>query len=89
MSQEMDAAIALPPGITDRGLFLKAAVETLLIQVDEATLCAIVAGGKQEFARVAREKWQGHGFDDGDFGKAYELLKAESDKRPQLLIDNG
>lgn len=81
--------VHLPEGVTEKGLFLKAAVETLLIQVDDATLSAMVQGGKQEFMRVAGEHWRGHGFNGDDLGKVYKILESESGKRPQLIIPNG
>jgi len=71
----------LPEGITEKDQFLQAAVETLVIQLDEALLHAIVAGGEDEFVRNARDKWTGHGFNRNDYQQAYRILQAKSRKR--------
>lgn len=73
--------IRLPEGITEKDQFLQAAVETLVIQLDEALLHTIVAGGEDEFIRNARNKWTGHGFDKNDYQKAYRILQTKSRQR--------
>jgi len=67
--------IHLPPGITEKEHFLTAAVETLMIQLDDPLLLAIIAGGEDEFLRVARERWTGHGFTQPDYQRAFALLR--------------
>ncbi len=71
----------LPEGITEKDQFLQAAVETLVIQLDEALLHAIVAGGEDEFVRNARDKWTGHGFNRNDYQQAYRILQMKSRER--------
>ena len=71
----------LPEGITEKDQVLQAAVETLVIQLDEALLHAIVAGGEDEFVRNARDKWTGHGFNRNDYQQAYRILQMKSRER--------
>ena len=71
----------LPEGITEKDQFLQAAVETLVMQLDEALLHAIVAGGEDEFVRNARDKWTGHGFNRNDYQQAYRILQMKSRER--------
>lgn len=73
--------IHLPEGITEKDQFLQAAVETLVIQLDDALLHAIVAGGEAEFVRNARNKWTGHGFTQDDYQYAYRVLQMKSRER--------
>ena len=73
--------IRLPEGITEKDQFLQAAVETLVIQLDEPLLHAIVAGGEDEFVRNARAKWTGHGFTKNDYQQAYRILQTKSRQR--------
>jgi hypothetical protein len=73
----MDALIkkhANKETIMSREQFLRAAVETLLNQVDAATLHTIVAVGRDEFVRHAKTSWIGHGFTQDDFFTAFEQL---------------
>jgi len=79
--------IQLPAGITEKDQFLQAAVETLVIQLDDALLHAIVAGGEDEFVRNARNKWTGHGFTKSDYQQAYRILQTKS--RQQFMEGRG
>ena len=51
------------------------AVTSLLQQIDAITLHTIVATGRDEFERVARSEWTGHGFTGDDYRLAFEQLK--------------
>ena len=57
------------------------AVVTLVIQLDDALLHAIVAGGEDEFVLNARNKWTGHGFTRNDYQQAYRILQTKSRER--------
>ena len=83
---ETGGEIHLPHGVTEKDQFLAAAVETLLIQIDDAVLSSIVQGGSQEFIRIAREKWRGHGFVTEDFEEAFKRITDAHAKLPKLLI---
>lgn len=80
-------AVHLPEGITDKGQFLEAAVETLMIQLDTPLLHAIVAGGEDEFVLHARNQWTGHGFTKDDYQQAYRILQTKS--RQQFMEARG
>ena len=90
MFKASEQDIHLPPGITEKDHFLTAAVETLMIQLDDPMLLAIIAGGEDEFMRVAQEKWTGHGFTQPDYQRAFALLRERAHGRfPRADRVNG
>ena len=64
--------------ILNRGHFLQAAVKSLMDQIEPPELLTIVAVGRDEFARVARSRWVGHGFTQDDFHTAFRMLEARA-----------
>lgn len=68
--------------ILDKKKFLQMAVESLLNQIDAATLHTIVATGRDEFVRHARTNWVGHGFTTADYRRAFQGLKRRADEVP-------
>jgi hypothetical protein len=70
--------------ILDKQQFLQAAVDTLLNQIDATTLHTIVATGKEEFMRIARAEWSGHGFTSDDYREAFRKLQERATQVPMV-----
>jgi hypothetical protein len=68
--------------ILDKQQFLSMAVESLLNQIDATTLHTIVATGRDEFMRIARAEWSGHGFTGKDYRRAFQALKQRAAQVP-------
>tara|TARA_R100001086_G_scaffold91284_6_gene45178 strand:- start:3294 stop:3545 length:252 start_codon:yes stop_codon:yes gene_type:complete len=66
--------------ILDKSLWLRAAVQTLLDQIDAPTLQTIVAVGRDEFVRHATSQWSGHGFTQSDFRTAFRMLEVRAEQ---------
>ena len=62
---------------------VSAAVESLTMQIDLPTLNAILTAGEDEFVRVARREWVGHGFNTDDFRAAFYQLSVMAGKYQQ------
>jgi hypothetical protein len=73
--------------ILDKAQFLQMAVTSLLQQIDAATLHTIVATGRDEFERVARVSWVGHGFTGDDYRQAFQMLQNRAAQVPGGQID--
>jgi|6_EtaG_2_1085325.scaffolds.fasta_scaffold20100_4 hypothetical protein len=69
-------------GIT-REQAVSAAVESLTMQIDAMTLHAILSAGEEEFIRVARREWTGHGFQSDDFRAAFRQLSVIASRYQQ------
>ena len=68
--------------ILDKKQFLHMAVTSLLQQIDAATLHTIVAAGHDEFMRIARAEWSGHGFTTDDYLTAFRQLQKRASQVP-------
>jgi len=60
-----------------------AAVESLTMQIDAVTLHAILSAGEDEFVRVAKREWVGHGFNRDDLRAAFHQLSVMAGKYQQ------
>jgi hypothetical protein len=70
--------------ILNKKQFLDAAVMSLLNQIDTTTLHTIVATGKEEFMRIARAEWSGHGFTTDDYREAFRQLQERASQVPMV-----
>jgi hypothetical protein len=68
--------------ILKKSQFLQAAVDSLLNQIDATTLHTIVATGRDEFMRIARSQWTGHGFTSEDYREAFRKVQERASQVP-------
>ena len=84
----MDALMGKPEDvIVDKKQFLEMAVHSLLNQIDAITLHTIIATGTDEFMRIAKLEWSGHGFTSDDYREAFRRLKERAAQVPGGQID--